>query len=49
MGSSLNFVIAAYALTWVSLIAYTLHTHRALRRARDEYQRSSSRSVGGRS
>lgn len=43
---SINFVIAAYALTWVGLAAYALHAHSALRRARSEYQRASRLSSG---
>lgn len=46
MESSINFVIAAYALTWVCLTAYAIHTHRALRQARDEYLRASGSPAG---
>ncbi len=35
--TSLNFVIAAYAVTWVVLGAYALQAHAALRRARAQY------------
>ena len=45
--SSINFVIAAYALTWVCLAAYAVHAHGALRRAREEYQRATRQSAGG--
>ncbi|MFN0098447.1 MAG: CcmD family protein [Gemmatimonadaceae bacterium] len=36
--SSLGFVVAAYAVTWVTLAAYAVHLHRTLaasRRAHD--------------
>ncbi|MDH5234444.1 MAG: hypothetical protein OEW77_05740 [Gemmatimonadota bacterium] len=46
MASSINFVIAAYALTWVCLVAYATYVHRTLRRARDEYQRASRQPAG---
>lgn len=44
--SSITFVVAAYALTWVVLGAYALHAHAALRRARREYERAAHQSVG---
>lgn len=46
MESSINFVIAAYALTWGCLTAFAIYTHRAVRRARDEYARASGSSAG---
>ncbi len=38
--TSLNFVIAAYTVTWVVLGAYALHLHAALRRARAQYDQA---------
>lgn len=35
--SNWNYVIAAYALTWVVLGSYWLYLHRTLRAARAEY------------
>ncbi|MEX2181274.1 MAG: hypothetical protein WD771_04485 [Gemmatimonadaceae bacterium] len=46
MESSINFVIAAYALTWLALVAYAFHAHRTLRRARDEYDRATGQAAG---
>lgn len=43
---SMNFVIAAYVLTWVCLITYATYVHATLRRARDEYQRASRHTAG---
>lgn len=44
---SLSFVIAAYALTWVCLIAYTLFAHGTLRRARAEHAQATRRAATG--
>ena len=35
-----SFVIAAYVATWTFLIGYAVYVHRALRRARDRYERA---------
>jgi CcmD family protein len=35
-----NFVIAAYALTWVVLAGYALHLRRTVRQARWAYERA---------
>lgn len=48
MGSeNINFVIAAYTLTWVFLGSYAIHTHAGLRRARREYERATQQSARG--
>ena len=44
--TSINFVIAAYTVTWVCLAAYALHAHGALRRARAEHERATRLSSG---
>ena len=44
--TSINFVIAAYALTWVCLATYAIHAHVALRRARAEFHRATRLSAG---
>ena len=33
MSSNWSFVVAAYAVTWVAIIGYYVHLHRAARRA----------------
>ena len=43
--TSINFVIAAYALTWIVLGLYAFRVHRALREARDAYARTAGRSA----
>lgn len=40
MDSGIEFVVAAYAVTWLVLGAYAWRVRAALRRARDEYARS---------
>jgi CcmD family protein len=45
--SSMNFVIAAYAVTWVVLAAYAAYVHAGLRRTRAEYDRATRQSAGG--
>lgn len=37
--SEWNFVIAAYALTWVTVVGYAVYVARRLRRAADEATR----------
>lgn len=41
--TSVRFVIAAYALTWVMLAAYAWYLHALLRRERETYHRSAGR------
>ena len=43
MSNEWNFVIAAYALTWVVLAGYALHLRRTVRRARSAYDRATRR------
>jgi hypothetical protein len=45
--SSINFVIAAYAVTWGVLAAYAAQMHAALRRARTEYDRATRQQAEG--
>jgi CcmD family protein len=33
-----NFVFAAYSVSWVMLLGYAIHVHRALARARRRYE-----------
>jgi hypothetical protein len=33
-----SFVIAAYSISWVMLLGYAIHVHRALARARHRYE-----------
>ena len=41
------FVAAAYAATWVLVLGYGLHVHRALRRARRAYDEATAGRPGG--
>ena len=41
--NNLTFVYSAYGLTWAVLIAYALHTHATLRRARASYESTTGR------
>lgn len=43
--TSLNFVIAAYALTWVVLGTYAIYAFAALRRARMQYDQAARGSL----
>jgi CcmD family protein len=40
------FVTAAYAVTWVVLLGYLAHVHRAVRRARDDLAQMTGRRPG---
>ncbi len=44
--TSLNFVIAAYTVTWVVLGAYALHAFTARRRAGAQYDQAARHSPG---
>ncbi len=35
-----NFIVAAYAIAWVTLGGYWLFVHRALRQARERYEQA---------
>jgi hypothetical protein len=41
------FVSAAYAATWVMMLGYWVHVHRALRRARRSYEEATAGRPGG--
>ena len=40
--SEWNFIIAAYALTWIALVGYAVHLARRLRQAANELDRTGS-------
>ena len=42
MNRNWNFVIAAYAVTWVFVLGYWSLLHRAVRRARAGYERATA-------
>ncbi len=42
-----SFVTAAYAITWAVILGYLAYTHRALQRARADYERVAGRAAGG--
>lgn len=44
--SNWSFVTAAYVITWVVILGYLVYTHRALQRARAEYERVAARGAG---
>jgi CcmD family protein len=44
--SNWAFVTAAYVATWAVIVGYLVYTHRALRRARAEYERAAGRRPG---
>ena len=44
--TSVRYVIAAYALTWVMLAAYAWYLHALLRRERETLHRSGGRAGG---
>ena len=45
--SNLAFVTAAYTVTWVVLVGYLVRVHRALARARADYERATGEHAEG--
>jgi hypothetical protein len=41
MRDTMGYIVAAYAITWVALIAYAVRLHRVSQRARTEYHEAS--------
>jgi CcmD family protein len=40
-----GYITAAYTVTWVVILGYTVGVHKALRRARHEYERAAAESA----